>query len=236
MSISYSLTTSAVDLPYDLPGLFADPPLSVSDLFRQLSYGELSDLKTGTDGSGVITTARRNQVVHQANEALKNLHQKFELLVGLQQVAVPASEVPLLVPLHPTAIQVISLLVPGGSLTFLTHPVPGEIFVFNRELSFPGTQREYAVQVAYQRRHPVLRPISVDGDLEQPIYLVPELWPALRAYVAGEVYGNMNTADARNASREYRGRYAQVCAEVEARGGTPQGMLDDQKFDMRGFV
>lgn len=236
MAISYTLTTSVFDLPYSIPDVFSEPPATVNDLFRQLSYGELSDLAAGLDGSGDVVPDRRNQVLHHANEALRNLHQKFELLRSVQDVSVPVSGQPLLVPFPVHALQVVSLLVPGGSMSFHTVPVPGEVFVFNRRISFPATSAEYSVQVTFQNRHPPLRPINQDSDLEQSIYLSAELWPALRAYIAGEIYGNMNTSDAKSTSREYRGRYVQICAEVEVRGGTPQGMMDDQKFNMRGFV
>lgn len=237
MPISYSLVTPVVDLPYTLPDLFADSPVSVNELFRQLSYGELSDLKVGLDGAGSLKVERRNQVINMANEGLKRLHQRFALIRSSADQVVPVSAVPLLVPLTSDILQVISILTDsGGSLTFLTHPVPGEVFVYNRKLSFPATRCEYEVQVTYKKRHPILRPILVDSDLEQPIYLVTELWAALRAYIAGEVYGNMNTQDASASAVKYHNKYEQICAEMEATGGMAQEMLDDQKFDRRGFV
>lgn len=238
MPISYTLVTPTGELPYrDLPDLFANPPISVNELFRQLSYGELHDLKLGLDGAGNIKADRRDQVVHLANEGLRRMHQRFELISSTQDVTVPVSTEPLLVPFNVTAFQVVSLLTPQGcSLPFLTHPVPGELFAYNRRISFPPTRVEYEVQITWQRRHPTLRPIQADSDLEQPIYLSMELWAALRAYIAGEMYGNMNTQDAVVASMKYRSRFNEVCAEVEATGGTPQGMLEDQKFGKRGFV
>lgn len=237
MPISYSLVTPVVTLPYDLPDLFAVPPVSVNELFKQLSYGELHDLKVGMDGIGSLKVERRNQVVHMANEGLKRLHQRFELICTSETITVPVSQNPLVVPLNSTVIQVVSLLMADGSpLTFLTHPVPGEIFVFNRKLTFPANRCQYEVQATYQKRHPLLRPISAPSDLEQPIYLSTEMWAALRAYIAGEMYGNMNTNDASAAAAKYRSRYEAICAEMEATGGTAQGMLGNQKFDMRGFV
>lgn len=238
MPISYSLETGSGDLPYnDLPDFYANPPMSLMELFRQLSYGELHDLDLGLDGIGNIQMDRRNQVVHMANEGLRKMHQRFELICSTQDLVVPAGSEPLVVPFNVMATQVISLLTKNGeSLTYRTHPVPGEIFTHNRKLSFPTNSCEYEVQITWQRRHPTLRPIIVDADLQQPIYLSVEMWAILRAYIAGEIYGNMNTADASSSAVKYRSRFESLCAEMVVTGGTPQGMLEDQKFDRRGFV
>jgi hypothetical protein len=234
MPISYSLTTGVEDLVFDLPTLFADPPVSVSELFKQLSYGELHDLKVGLAGVGLLKEERWNQVVHLANEGLKRLHQRFELIHPYEDLDVPKEG--LVVQLNAMAIQVVSLLMEdGSSLTFRTHPVPGEIFVYNRKLHFPEGSCAYTVQVTWQNRHPLLRPIVVPADLQQPIYLSTEMWAALRAYIAGEMYGNMSTSDAAANAAKYRGKYEAVCFEMEATGGTVQGMLDKQVFHERGF-
>lgn len=238
MPISYTLTTPVGDYPYTFPpdvSLGQTAPLG--ELFRQLSYGELSDLEAAVEASGTIRAGKRNQVIHQANEALKRLHKRFELIVDDEVLTVPASSAEFEHVLDPMEIQVISMLVAdGSSLTFLTHPVPGKIYLYNRVLSFPPSGWEYQVQVTYQRRHPELLPISEDSDLEQPISLVTELWPAMRAYIAGEMYGSMNTADAQAQALKFRNRYLEVCAEVEATGAPAQQMLDTQKSVMRGFV
>jgi hypothetical protein len=236
MPISYLLTTPVVGLPYDLPSLFAYPPVSVGQLFRQLSFGELHDMKVGLDGIGSLKPERYNQIIHLANEGLRKLHQKFELISSTEEITVPVSDNTLVVPINALAIQVVSILpLTGGSLTFMTHPVPGEIYVYNRKIYFPPTTCEYKVQVLYQKRHPTIREYTIASDLEQPIYLSVEMWAALRAYIAGEVYGNMNTADAKNSAAQYRARYKEICTEVESTGGIAQGMLDNNTFDRRGF-
>lgn len=235
MPISYIITTEVAGLSYDLPSLFADPPVTVAELFKQLSYGELHDLKVGLAGIGQLKEERWNQVVHLANEGLKRLHQRFELIHPYQDVDVPKEG--LVVPLNAMAIQVISLLMEdGSSLAFKTHPVPGEIFVFNRRLNFPKGHCAYKVQVTWQYRHPTLRPIVAPSDLQQPIYLSTEILAALRAHIAAKIYGNMSTSDAAANAAKYRGEYEAVCTEMEFTGGTVQGMLDKQVFHERGFV
>lgn len=234
MPISYTLVTEVQDLVFDLPNLFADPPLSINELFRQLSYHELHDLKVAQEGIGALKSERHNQVVHLVNEGLRRLHQRFELIHPYKDYDIPKEGV--VIPLSALAIQVLSIfLKDGGSVTFRTHPVPGEVFVYNRRLNFPKSDCDYKVQVTWQNRHPTLRYIAVPADLEQPIYLSSEMLAALRAYVAGEMYGSMSTPDAAANAAKYRGKYETVCAEMEVTGSVAQGMLDKQVFHERGW-
>lgn len=217
--------------------LGASSTTSLGELFKQLSYGELHDLKAASDGSGTILSAKRNQVVHHINEGLLKLHLRFSLMMSTQDVTVPVGTTPYLVAFDAAAVQVVSLVTPGGlSVPFMTNPSPDRIFVHNRRLSFPPTECEYKLQVLWQNRHPRISPVQSDADLQQPIYLQPELWSALRAYVAAEMYGVMNTNDARAQSMKYRSKYEADCLEAEGEGGTPQEMLGDEKFGRRGFV
>ena len=64
--------------------------LKLSDLFRELSFGELSNLAISGSGSGTILEAKWPQLIHYTNDALNALHGRFilaekELLI--EQVA-----------------------------------------------------------------------------------------------------------------------------------------------------
>lgn len=53
--------------------------MKVEELFRRLSYGELSNLAVGTEGSGAIEEAKYPQIILYANEGLKRLFTRFML-------------------------------------------------------------------------------------------------------------------------------------------------------------
>ena len=53
----------------------------LSDLFRRLSYGELSNLSMGNSGSGTIAPEKRNQVTHYINNALLVLTTDLPLVI-----------------------------------------------------------------------------------------------------------------------------------------------------------
>ena len=64
--------------------------MKVEELFRQLSYGELSNLSVGTDGSGAIQEDKYPQIIQHTNAALRRLFTRFPLRekdVMIEQVA-----------------------------------------------------------------------------------------------------------------------------------------------------
>ena len=64
--------------------------MKLSELFKRLSYGELSNLAVSGEGSGVITPGKVPQLVRYTNEALLRLYSRFllsEKSLVLEQVA-----------------------------------------------------------------------------------------------------------------------------------------------------
>lgn len=65
--------------------------MKITDLFRRLAYGELSNLSISGDGSGVIVSEKHPQLIGYVNDALLNLHSRFvlsEKSVIVEQVAI----------------------------------------------------------------------------------------------------------------------------------------------------
>jgi hypothetical protein len=208
--------------------------MTVEELFRKLSYGELSNLAIAVDNTGAIKKDKRNQMVFFANEALMRLHLRFPLIMSEKIIEVPLGGHE--EPFEPDVLQVLSIMTAWGeSLVFGTQPIPGAFYVHNRVLHIPhpvGSE----LQVSFQHRHPELTPIVEDSDLNQEIQLMPELEEALTAYIASKVYAAMNTADAAAAANTYRNRFDGVCSEVVNLGLIPGEYLPQQKFHKRGWV
>ena len=53
--------------------------MKLPDLYRELSYGELSNLALGVEGSGAIAEEHQPRIVQFANEALLKLYSRFIL-------------------------------------------------------------------------------------------------------------------------------------------------------------
>jgi hypothetical protein len=64
--------------------------MRISDLFRRLSYGELSNLAISGEGSGTLVEAKHPQIIQYTNEGLTRLFTRFNLRqndVIIEQVA-----------------------------------------------------------------------------------------------------------------------------------------------------
>jgi hypothetical protein len=53
--------------------------MKISDLFRRLSYGELSNLAISAEGSGTLVETKHAQIIQYANEGLLRLFSRFNL-------------------------------------------------------------------------------------------------------------------------------------------------------------
>lgn len=210
--------------------------MTVEELFRKLSHGDLSNLSSAVDASGTIKKERQNQVVHFANEGLKALHSRFQLLLQDEVVTLTGAE--MTHPLPANAIQLVSILLASGQpVVFGSQPIPGTFYVYQRSLYIP---KSYAagteLQLTYQCKHPTLTDITAPADLAQVIDLVIELEGALTANIAAQAYGNILTPEGQRAAEKYQLRYEQLCQTAVHQGLVPGELMDQSKFDQRGWV
>lgn len=222
--------------------------MTLEDLFRLLSYGELSNLATAVEVTGTIKKEHQNRIVAFANEGLKRLHLRLPLIEEREMLAL-STTVDLDHTLPTGTLLVTSLITPyGESLTINTNKVPDTIYVVGGILHVPkafgGLITE--VEATYRKRHPELRPVygnsASDGDTATPdgvaqeITLLPELHEALTAYIAQKVFGGMVSQDAQITAQQLRARYEQIISEVQNQGLLPGELEPMQKLEARGFV
>lgn len=135
--------------------------MTLEDLFKQLSYGELSNLANAVDGTGTIKKEQQNRIVAFANEALNRLHLRLPLIETRETLAL-SSSADLDKTLEQDVLLVTSLLTPyGESLTINTRKSPNTIYVVDGVLHVPkaigGLVTE--LQATYRKRHPELYPL-----------------------------------------------------------------------------
>lgn len=209
--------------------------MTLEELFKKLSYGELSNLVHAVDG-GAIKKDKQNQVLNFVNEGLLRLHTRFPLIQSEEFVTMTGAEMT-----HPfpsaDVLQLLSIVTAyGESLTFGNQSVPGTLFVHERIIYFPVFPTGLELQLTYQKRHPVLDEIEADADLQQVVDLQEELHEALTAYVAAKLFGNIQTPEARISARSYGQRFNEVIAEAMQAGVLPGEILTGSKFETRGWA
>lgn len=233
----------------------------VSDLFRRLSLGELSNLSIGNDGAGTIKDAAKPKLILHANDSLRALYSRFvlkekalfiETRIGqtiyeldaantVSAVAAGGTGDPyiidtVLTPFLDDVVKVMS--------AYSSDNVPLVINQSNNPLSI-YTPSPDSVQIpsdigdgktvalTYQAYHSDL----VDDDETQVIILPQVLEPALTSHIAFQIYDNMNTGESQANADRFIGRYENICARVEHSDLMNAGLSDfATKFQKNGWV
>lgn len=235
--------------------------MKVSDLFQQLSVGELKNLALANEGAGSIRDSDKGSIILHARDALLNLYSRFilkerELILELQE----NTHFYWLLPKHATSYDL-----PDGQTDVVRYikdteeePFIGDLIkvlsvwtecgcqlplndaehcdsLFTPQanrLQVPHTCDEERISLLYQAKHP-----DISADLEEAIELPDVLWPALRAYIAYKVFSHMNTQESTTKAQEHLAFFESVCRDAEAQDLVSTSIsTSNTRFSKRGWV
>lgn len=209
--------------------------MRLEELYQNLSFGVLSNLAVGDEGSGVIPFKHQSKVCWAVNEALTALYGKFVLQEKEVQVRAydqmtiyplkkiyadqDTSVVPqkfiadsVTEPFLEDVVRILDVYDEGGTRLVLNDPTGlGQVYTPNPttvQIVKPVTGNTYFVM--YQARHPKV----LADELESIIELPDVLMPALEAYVAYLVLSPMNGQEHAAKAAEHYARYEAICAEA----------------------
>ncbi len=237
----------------------------LSELFKRLSYGELSNLAVAQEGIGTIEPAKVPQLVRYTNEGLLRLYSRFMLLVKdviVEQVAhitnyelrvknaessdsgvtYPFIKDELGIPFTGDVIKILEVHDSFGRALYLNDASQtNTVFTpFPDVLQVPKPIAGAALGILYQARHPVLvdtTSTAVPVILAQNVEIPFVLEAALQAMIAASVYSHMNGQENIGKSQEYLGWSESICLEVEQKDLVSQSNTPKHhKFHQRGFV
>lgn len=235
--------------------------MNVTDLFTQLSYGELSNLSIGSEGSGEIEETKQPRILSYTNEGLLRLYSKFILrendLVLQQHMHIteyflqkqfallsPPTSDPLDVkyildyeanPFEDDLIRVLKLTNTENRKIPLNDSEHRDSFFTPQPnvLQIPYPVQDQLTIVTYQARHVVL----TMADLEKDIILPPTLEGALQAYIAYKVFFHMNGQENRAIAEGHLANFNNVVGQIVEQDLVNSSMSGTGiKFAERGFV
>lgn len=210
--------------------------LSVEELFRNLSFGELSNLAAAVEATGTIKKEKQKQVLFFANEGLKLLFTRFSLRELEVMVTMTGEPIEQVLPLV-DFIKLISVMTAmGESLTFSDRPVPETLYVQGTTVYIPARPAGSELQLIYQARHPVLDDSALPGDLTQEIAIKPELQEALTSYIGYRMYREVRTPEGQASAADHLSRHNQILKDLSDLGVLPGEALPMEKFEARGWV
>jgi hypothetical protein len=237
--------------------------MNIKDLFRQLSYGELSNLSIGGSGSGEIKADKYPQLVHYLNDGLIALYTRFvlsekELLVEMvenitqyhlrlkyTESAGEEGEPDYIKddgnPFLNDLVRVLSVW-DGDGCQFVLNDVENCNSLFTPTpdtIQVPEPADGEILAVVYQARPPKLTDVA-DGEadiLDQEFELPIILENALRQYIAHKVFFHIGGQENLIKAQNYLGTYEAICLDVEQRDLVNQSIhTSHAKLEQRGFV
>jgi hypothetical protein len=218
--------------------------MTLEELFKALSYGELSNLAVAVEATGTIKPAQQARIVHFANEALTRLHTRFILSEKSEVITTVEDQVeyPLVAE---DSIRILALYnAYGQSYAFgashdpdgISAPTANLIRIPNVAddgVITPGTE----LDVIYQAKHALLTTPTAEDVATQEITLPEVLHEALTSYIASQMYKSINTPEAQAAFAASYARYQLTCDEAERYSLVNTGtMSPNGKFGDRGWV
>lgn len=238
--------------------------MNVNELFRRLSYGELSNLSIGEEGVGVIKEDAQPKIINYINEGLLRLHSRFllrENILFFQQVEhltyyymlarfgrskltdPPCPNTPHLYildnedePFEGDFIKALQIIDQNSCVLPLNDPDDVRSLYTPQPnlIQVPQPVAGQVLAVEYQARHPK---ISLDDNGCTEIDLPEVLEGALSAYIGYKAYSHMNGADNAAKAGEYMALYESICMEVTVTDTVNQSRSgSNQKFYNRGWA
>ena len=240
--------------------------LKISDLFRQLSYGELSNLAISDSGSGDIIEAKWPQLIQYTNEALTALYSRFVLSekeLVVEQVA-GETRYPLTstyavfggagsgvpnhfildtvdAPFKDDLIRVLAVWDANGN--YPLNDKGNDLSLFTPTpltLQVPTPVADGLLSVGYQAKHPALLDEiteDVTNLLDQTVDLPFYFENALQQLVAYKVFCHMNGQENIMKGQEFLAAYEADCLRTEQLDLANQTTYTGHdKLEERGFV
>lgn len=234
--------------------------MNISDLFQDLSFGELSSLTLASEGTGIITDAGKERIIRFANEGLLKLYSRYvlkeeDVVISLvesitnyhlllkfaQSQAGISTQTNLYIldlveePFQEDVIRILNVY-DSRARELPLNDDGNDFSVFTPQanvLQVPRPKDGMAISIGYQAKHPLLTLV----DLTQEICLPDVLVPALRAWVAYRAFGQINTQESQAIAAGHKASYEATCNEVLSLDlvGTSQSQTND-RFDSNGWV
>lgn len=237
--------------------------MKISDLFRQLSFGELSNLSISNSGSGELDIKQHPKMIHYTNDGLLALYSRFILREKEVIIEQKTGVTEYLIDLNHTEsqnesgfdhyikdaedpfeddlIKILEAWDYKGSKYFLNDVGQASSLFTPKHnmLQVPMPIDEEPISVVYQARAPKLIDVPAEGlDLvDQEFDLPVILEKTLKQYIAYKVFSHMNGQENIIKGQEYLGAYEADCSLAEQRDLVNQTIhTSHSKLEQRGFI
>lgn len=202
--------------------------MKLSEIFQQLTHGELSQVSLGGADVGQISEDNHNVVMSHVNLGLTALHKRFHLKEGRMTVVLQAGVQQYVLPDDLLKVEQVFMdsgveisLNDSGDPLSCTTPKPQllrvPLDVVNQNPTLPLYYKTAKLELIYRQNHEVI-PVT-DFGLGDPTQIEVDLpyshLEALLLFVASRVHAPGDLSGQFNASNNYMAKYERACKELE---------------------
>jgi len=234
----------------------------LSDIFDQLTYGELSQVAfSGQDDGFGITLSNYERVTTHVNLALTELHKRFPLKsdeVVIQQddsigtyyldykyaVSNTASAEPVKYlidtvakPFESNILKIETIVDDAGDKLTLNDSTDENTILtptYN-SLIVPVPNSEVALTVGYRANHRKITTLNLDPETEEVDIPESHLEPLL-LYIASRVHAGIPSLEGTNDSMSYMARFEAACQQITTQGIMNKANPANMKLSNNGWV
>lgn len=234
--------------------------MNLSELFQDLSFGELSSLALADSGTGLITDAGKERVIRFANDALLKLYGRFvlkqnDVVIELsesitnyhllkefaQSQSGISAQTTLYIqdtveePFQEDVLRIMSVFSDAkGELPLNDENDHRSVFTPQPlVIQVPDVKVGNALSITYQSKPELL----TLADLTQEVPLPRVLHSAMRSWIAYRAFAQINTQEAVGIAQMHQQAYEGECAEVVDRDLLGQSVSQaNKRFRQNGWV
>ena len=209
----------------------------LSDLFKYLSNGELSQFSMGTDNSGKIAEKDYEKVIAHINLGLTNLHTRLPLKQA--QVIIRLSENKNVYPLPVNDVLKIEEVYSEAGTAFALNDPANEDSLYTpayNVLQVPNPTNGTQIAVLYRANHKPLPmkkgidPMSIEVDIPDTLI------EALMTYVVSRVMQSRGTAESISEANAYTQRYELLVQQLQMAGALSVDRPTNTRMRDNGWV
>lgn len=229
---------------------------TLGDVFRDLSYGNLSNLAIGGEGKGAIPETHQERILALVNQGVTKLSGRF--VVREESLLLRATKDQLEYDLIPERAdsnldagskyiidtaqdpfdeEIMNVLIVidenGDELVIDNREVSGSVMVKGTHLKFSEVDEDEVFEIIYQPKPKLLESV----EASQPIILPEALYEALEAYVGYRVMAPMNGVEHKVRSDDLKMTFEMICNDALDKGLVRLSVTgSNAKLGYRGFV
>lgn len=233
--------------------------MNTQTLITELSFHHLSNLAMSKDGSGTIRTQDMGKILTCVNDGLRILHEEFTILQKVVHVRLfehittyhlvsrfadsqqpqPNVDYPYIIDHNRTPFKGdVNKITAVWDNTGKQRTINDEgdlrsVFIMGPDtITVPYPEKDVILFIHYNAKPQLITMDTLQEELDLPANLIP----ALKAYIASQIYMTIGTNDSVRMAQIYENQYTSIVRMLKSSDALSESKFTANQFEERGWV